>query len=41
VEARLLQRASGIHYTIVNGTVLLERSQHSGAYPGRVLRRAR
>ncbi len=38
-EPRLLQRATGIHYTIVNGTVLLEGGEHSGSYPGRVLRR--
>jgi hypothetical protein len=30
--------ASGIHYTIVNGQVLLEDGHHTGALPGRVLR---
>ena len=39
-EVRLLQRATGIHYTVVNGTVLLEDGEHTGAYPGRLLRRA-
>jgi N-acyl-D-aspartate/D-glutamate deacylase len=39
-ESRLVQRARGIHYTVVNGTVLLENGEHTGAYPGRVLRRA-
>jgi N-acyl-D-aspartate/D-glutamate deacylase len=39
-EPRLLQRATGIEYTIVNGTVLLERGEHTGALPGRLLRRA-
>ena len=32
--------AAGIHYTIVNGEVLLENGRHSGALPGRVLRNA-
>jgi hypothetical protein len=27
-----------VHYTIVNGQVLLENGQHSGALPGRVLK---
>ncbi|HEY7068241.1 MAG TPA: amidohydrolase family protein [Chloroflexota bacterium] len=39
-EPRLIQRATGIEYTVVNGTVLLEHGEHTGAYPGRVLRRA-
>ncbi len=39
-EPRLVQRARGIEYTVVNGTVLLEHGEHTGAYPGRVLRRA-
>ena len=39
-EPRLVQRAEGIAYTIVNGTILLEHGEHTGAYPGRVLRRA-
>ncbi len=39
-EPRLLQRATGIHATIVNGTVLFENGEHTGVYPGRVLRRA-
>ena len=30
--------AQGIHYTIVNGQVLLEDGHHTGALPGRVLR---
>jgi N-acyl-D-aspartate/D-glutamate deacylase len=35
---RLVTRADGIEYTIVNGTVLYENGQHTGALPGRVLR---
>ena len=34
---RLLQKSHGIHYTIVNGTVLMEQNEHTGAYPGRLL----
>jgi N-acyl-D-amino-acid deacylase len=37
-ERRLVQRANGIEMTIVNGEVLIERGEHSGALPGRVLR---
>jgi N-acyl-D-amino-acid deacylase len=39
-ESRLVQGATGIHYTVVNGSVLVDGGEHSGAYPGRVLRRA-
>jgi N-acyl-D-aspartate/D-glutamate deacylase len=35
---RVLQHARGVHYTIVNGEVLIEQGEHTGAYPGRVLR---
>jgi N-acyl-D-aspartate/D-glutamate deacylase len=35
---RLSQGSRGIHYTIVNGTVLVENNEHTGAYPGRMLR---
>src|SRR6266849_4613590 len=35
---RLVSRAFGIHYTIVNGEVLYEGTTHNGALPGRVLR---
>ena len=35
---RLKEQATGIHYTIVNGQVLLEGGRHSGALPGRILR---
>jgi N-acyl-D-aspartate/D-glutamate deacylase len=32
--------AEGIHYTVVNGEVLLEQGEPTGANPGRVLRNA-
>jgi N-acyl-D-amino-acid deacylase len=35
---RVRELAQGIHYTIVNGQVLLEDGHHTGALPGRVLR---
>jgi len=35
---RVLQHANGVHYTIVNGEVLVERGEHTGAYPGKVIR---
>jgi N-acyl-D-aspartate/D-glutamate deacylase len=36
--ARYVQHARGIHYTIVNGEVLMEGREHTGALPGQVLR---
>ena len=38
---RMRELAEGIHYTVVNGEVLLEKGTHTGTYPGRVLRNAR
>jgi N-acyl-D-amino-acid deacylase len=35
---RYIQGAKGIHYTIVNGSVLMKNGSHTGVYPGRVLR---
>jgi N-acyl-D-amino-acid deacylase len=35
---RMKEPAAGIHYTIVNGQVLMEDGSHTGALPGRVLR---
>jgi N-acyl-D-amino-acid deacylase len=35
---RIRELAAGIHYTIVNGQVLLEHGKHTGALPGHVLR---
>jgi N-acyl-D-amino-acid deacylase len=36
--SRILQKATGIETTIVNGQVLLRDGEHMGAFPGRVLR---
>jgi len=38
---RVRELAEGIHYTVVNGEVLLEKGAHTGSYPGRVLHNAR
>jgi N-acyl-D-aspartate/D-glutamate deacylase len=35
---RLRQKATGFHASIVNGQVVLRDGEHTGAYPGRVLR---
>ncbi len=35
---RYVQRAKGIYYSIVNGTVLMKNGNHAGTYPGKVLR---
>ena len=35
---RLIQRSEGMHYTIVNGTVIHEDGRMSGQLPGQVLR---
>jgi N-acyl-D-aspartate/D-glutamate deacylase len=35
---RFVQGARGIHYSIVNGSVLMANGAHTGAYPGKVLR---
>jgi N-acyl-D-amino-acid deacylase len=37
---RIQQRARGIEYTVVNGTVLMEKGEHSGELPGHLLRNA-
>jgi N-acyl-D-aspartate/D-glutamate deacylase len=37
---RMVMRARGLHFTIVNGDVLFENQEHSGALPGVVLRGA-
>ena len=36
--SRYIQGAKGIHYTIVNGSVLMKNGAHTGVYPGKVLR---
>jgi N-acyl-D-amino-acid deacylase len=35
---RYIQHARGIHYSIVNGAVLMNNGSHTGSYPGKVLR---
>src|SRR5262249_25862284 len=35
---RIRELPTGVHYTIVNGQVLIENGRHTGAFPGRVLR---
>ncbi|HEX2933158.1 MAG TPA: amidohydrolase, partial [Candidatus Binatia bacterium] len=37
---RYIQRAKGIHYTVVNGSLLMKNGEHTGVYPGKVLRSA-
>ncbi len=37
-EKRLIQRATGVKTTIVNGAILVQDGEHTGAFPGRVLR---
>ncbi len=37
---RWVQRASGVEMTIVNGEVVMERGEHTGAYPGALLQNA-
>jgi hypothetical protein len=36
-EKRFIQKATGIEMTIVNGAVLVEKDEHTGALPGSVL----
>ena len=38
---RMRELAEGIHYTVVNGEVLLEKGTHTGTHPGRVIHNAR
>src|SRR5262249_17539087 len=38
---RMRELAEGIHYTVVNGEVLLEKGTHTGSLPGRVVTNAR
>ena len=37
---RIREHAQGIAYTVVNGTVLIEHGEHTGALPGRIHRNA-
>jgi N-acyl-D-aspartate/D-glutamate deacylase len=40
-EKRLIQRATGVKMIMVNGNVLVQDGEHTGAFPGRVLRNHR
>jgi N-acyl-D-aspartate/D-glutamate deacylase len=40
-EGRFVQRAEGVQWVIVNGTVLFAEGKHSGVLPGQVLRSGR
>ena len=40
-ETRMIQRAAGVHHTVVNGEVVIENGATTGAYPGQVLRPTR
>ncbi|MGH7843928.1 MAG: N-acyl-D-amino-acid deacylase family protein [Candidatus Binatia bacterium] len=35
---RYIQHARGVHYSIVNGSLLMKNGKHTGSYPGQVLR---
>jgi N-acyl-D-aspartate/D-glutamate deacylase len=37
-ETRMIQRAAGVHHTVVNGEVVIENGAATGACPGRILR---
>jgi N-acyl-D-aspartate/D-glutamate deacylase len=34
----MIQRNEGVCLTVVNGTVVMDSGEHTGAFPGRVLR---
>jgi N-acyl-D-amino-acid deacylase len=37
-ETRMIQRAAGVHHTVVNGEIVIENGAATGACPGQVLR---
>jgi N-acyl-D-aspartate/D-glutamate deacylase len=37
---RMIQRATGVHYTVVNGQVVIENGEYTGSLSGRILRNA-
>src|SRR5215510_771587 len=37
-KSRLIERAEGVAYTVVNGEIFFAQGEHQGAYPGRVMR---
>jgi N-acyl-D-aspartate/D-glutamate deacylase len=40
-ETRMIQRAAGVHHTVVNGEIVIENGTPTGAFPGEVLRQKR
>jgi N-acyl-D-amino-acid deacylase len=40
-ETRMIQRAAGVHHTVVNGEVVIENGAPTGVYPGQILRPTR
>ena len=40
-ETRMIQRAAGVHHTVVNGQIVIENGVPTGACPGEVLRQKR
>jgi N-acyl-D-amino-acid deacylase len=38
---RMRELAEGVHFTVVNGEVLMEKGTHTGSLPGRVIKNAR
>jgi N-acyl-D-aspartate/D-glutamate deacylase len=38
--ARLFQKCEGMYYTVINGQMLTKDGEHTGAYPGQLLRSA-
>jgi len=38
-ETRMIQKATGVPYTIVNGEIVIENGVATDAFPGKVLRR--
>jgi N-acyl-D-aspartate/D-glutamate deacylase len=37
----MIQRAAGVHHTVVNGEIVIENGTPTGACPGEVLRQKR
>jgi N-acyl-D-aspartate/D-glutamate deacylase len=37
-ETRMIQKATGVPYTVVNGTVVIDNGAPTGEFPGKVLR---
>jgi N-acyl-D-aspartate/D-glutamate deacylase len=37
-KPRLIERAEGVAYTVVNGEIFFAQGEHQGVYPGQVMR---